>query len=185
MSASSTYGQPRWDGTPRWQQILLVLSLSLNLLIAGAVLGAIAMHRHQPRREIAAAGRPGAAMAMMGPVKKFAEGLSKQRRAELADVIAQHAASGAEFNKAIAPVRKEVADAILAAPFDSTRFEASLKRLYDSEAAARMAHVSVSAAFVEHLTNEERTSFLKTLNWMGIAGADKAGGDVQDAPKAP
>jgi len=70
-------------------------------------------------------------------------------------------------------IRREVADAILAAPFDKLKFEAALKRMYETEASARVANVSANSAFLEHLTDSERAAFVKLLNWPGLLGANK------------
>jgi uncharacterized membrane protein len=177
-----TLEQPRNDGTSRWLQLLLVLSLSLNLLIAGAVFGGAWVVRHHP--DGAMPGR-GPAMAMMGPLGKFVTTLKAERRAELREFIAKHQAGSGEFNKTMSSVRREVADVLLAAPFDPAKFEAALKRLYDAEAAARATNIAANSAFVEHLTDAERAAFLKSLNWPGVPGADKTLEEVPVPPKAP
>ena len=183
MSASTTYESPRSEGPARWQQILLVLSLSINLLIAGAILGAVGFHWRGGERP--GQMRPGPAMAMMGPVGKFAATLAPERRAELRDVLALHQAGAGEFNKAMMPARRDVAEAILAVPFDPKRFEAALKHIYESEAAARTAGIAASGAFVEHLTDNERAAFLKSLNWPGVPGSEKSAAEESTTPKAP
>jgi uncharacterized membrane protein len=183
VSASTTYESPRAKGPARWQQVVLVLSLSLNLLIAGAILGAVGFHWRGGERP--GQMRPGPALALMGPVGKFAATLAPERRAELRDVMALHQAGAAEFNKAMTPARRDVAEAVLAMPFDPTRFEAALKRIYESEVAARTANIAASSAFVEHLTDRERAAFLKTLNWPGVPGSEKSAAEESATPKAP
>jgi hypothetical protein len=47
VSAASTFDGSRTDSIARWLQILLVFSLSINLLIAGAVFGGAWVVRHR------------------------------------------------------------------------------------------------------------------------------------------
>jgi hypothetical protein len=99
--------------------------------------------------------------------------LSPERRAELHDVIVQHQAAAAEFNRSMTSARQQAADALLAVPFDRPKFEAALKHVYETESAARLANLSSNGAVVERLSDSERASFLKLLNWPGVAGAGK------------
>ena len=172
MTTASFSGNTRSDGVAKWLQLLLVVSVSVNLLIAGAVFGGTWVFRH--KFEPAGSMRGGPAMAMMGPVGKFVTTLSPERRAELREFIVLHQTATAEFNKSMLPVRREAAAAILANPFDRARLEAVVKRLYETEASARTANLASSSTFVEHLTDPERAAFLKELNWPGVPGAEKA-----------
>ena len=183
MSAATSFDGPRAGGLARWLQVLLVASLSINLLIAGAVLGGAWVARHHLGGG-GPMGRVGPAMAMLGPVGKFVGTLKPERRAELRDAIGQHQTAMAEFNAAMASVRNEAAEAIGQTPFNRAKFEAVLKRLYETEGSARSAGVASSGAFVEKLTGEERGAFVRILNWPGIRGTGLTAGAAADT-KAP
>jgi len=174
----------RFDGLARWLQMLLVLSLSINLLIAGAVFGGAWVAHHGLERP----GGPHAApvMALVGPLGKFFSTLPPERKAELRDVIQAHQASIAEFNKAMAGVRREASDALLAVPFDRAKFETALKHVYTTEAEARSAMTTAHGAILARLTDAERIAFVKTLNWPGVAGtSEKTAEEGPAATKAP
>jgi len=187
VSATSTLEPPRSQNLARWLQLLLVLSLSINLLIAGAVFGGLWLAHvvGHGQFEHGPPGHPGPAMAMMGPVGKFVATLTPERKGELREAIKAHQAAVSEFNKAMAGVRHEVVDALLAVPFDHAKFESALKHVYEAEAVARAANVPANAAFVEHLTDAERASFVKVLNWPGVKNTENAVGDTPAETKAP
>ena len=184
MTFASASDTPRSDVATRWLQLVLVLSLAVNLLIAGAVLGGAWVLRHGAgplgsMRQLAAG-------SMVGPpLARFIATLPPERRAELHDVIVQYQGAAADFNKSMAAARHEAADVLLAAPFDRAKFEAAAKRVFDAELAGRTAMIPVTGNIVEHLNGGERESFLRLLRWQqGIANDAKAA-ETAPGTKAP
>ena len=184
MSATSTFEAPGGAGSARWLQVLLVASLAVNLLIAGAVLGGAWVAHHHPAH--GGFGHPAMMPAgpMAGPVARFVAGLPPERRAQLHDVISGHQGAAAEFNHSLAGIRREAADAMLAVPFDKSRLEPLLRRLYDAESSAKAATIPASLAIVQNLTDAERAEFVKEMNWPGVRGAEKAP-ETAPGTKAP
>lgn len=158
----------------RWLQALLVMSLAVNLLIAGAVFGGAWVAHHRPPH--GGLGHPMMLPAgpMAGPVTRFVAGLPPERRAQLHDVITGHQGAAAEFNKSLAGLRREAADTMLGVPFDRTKLEPLLKRLYEAESSAKVATIPASVTIVQSLTDAERAEFVKEMNWPGVKGAEKA-----------
>ena len=182
MTLVSAPGPARSDLPGRWLRLLLVLSLAVNLLIAGAVLGGAWVMRHGGGP---GSMRPFAAGPAAGPVGKFITMLPPERRSALHDVIAQYQGASGEFNKGMAAARHEAGDALLAAPFDRARFEAAVKRVYDAELSGRTAMIPATGSFVEHLNGAERESFLRMLRWQQGVPPDNKAGDLPAGTKAP
>jgi len=184
VSATSTFEAPGGAGSARWLQVLLVASLAVNLLIAGAVLGGAWVAHHHPAH--GGFGHPAMMPAgpMAGPVARFVAGLPPERRAQLRDVIAGHQGAAAEFNKSLAANRRETFDAMLAVPFDRAKLELFLKRLFEAESSAKIATIPANVTIIQNLTDAERAEFVKEMNWSGVRGAEKAP-ETAPGTKAP
>ena len=104
--------------SPLWMRLLLGLSLALNLLVAGVVVGAIARH-DDPRRE-ASVRDPGGAPYLRALAREDRVALERQLRADMGPPRAAIAALRADFAEALRLLRTE--------PFDADAFAATLDR---------------------------------------------------------
>ena len=145
----------------RWLLPLLVVSLSVNLLIAGAALGGGWMLRHSAGRTEPGFGRDIAA----GPITRLIGRLSQQRQAELHSLITQQREAGAGPKQLLAAARRDAATVLLAEPIDPARLEAAMKHIAETELTARNATVSTTVALVAKLSLPERRLFLEQLRW--------------------
>ena len=180
---ASAQSLDRGDKPQRWWRGLLVASLALNLLIAGAVLGgAWVMRLHGGPFGVM---RHSAAGPVVGPVGRFIGALPPERRSALREMIAQYQGASVEFNHGMAAARHDAADALLTTPFDRAKFETALKRVYDAELAGRTAMIPATGNVVEHLTGAEREMFLHMLRWQQGVGVDGRAADASGETKSP
>jgi uncharacterized membrane protein len=142
----------RW---PRWKGILFVVSLALNLLVVGVVATAAIRHRLAPP--------PGYSQAT---VVTFARTLPEPRRRELWNATRAERLALRPYRAALRQARAEVRSALVAEPFDVTRFKAAHERLLDAELGARkVAHLLFESVALR-MTPDERRAFAR---WQPLA----------------
>lgn len=162
----------------RWLVPALVASLSLNLLVAGFVLG----HAGGPGRH-----RPGFGGPPMsgpaGPIGKFVGDLPSDRRDALKGLVDEQRKAQAALSPAVKTARRELAEALRAAPFERAKLEAALQKLAGAENALRMGTAGPTSQLVEKLTDPERANLERMLRRISAFMDD--GRDPETAPKAP
>ena len=154
--------------SPRWMRILLVVSLALNLLIAGAVVGMVLRGGPSP---------VGVRDVGIGP---FAAALSPEDRAALRrDFIARTTESGTSRRD-----RREAMRALLAAlraePFDPGALRAVLSRVSDRMSGRLDLGLSLIEGRIATMADADRQAFADRLERelrRGRRGA-ASGGDV-------
>jgi uncharacterized membrane protein len=131
---------------PKWLWALLVASLSANLLVAGAWLGAgWRMHRGWERH-----GGPDALRNM-----------PEERRQKLRSVLGERHREIAPRLKALREQRREAARLLEAEPFDKKAFVDAMTRYIDAEAKVRAEMQPIIAEAAGQMTAEERRAFLR------------------------
>ena len=164
--ASSKEGAPG-SGARRWLWPLLVVSLSLNLLIAGFALGGAWLHRHKP----AGVGmKPAGAVA--GPIGRIVARLPAERLAALKDLVRQHHDVASAGAVGVVAARKEVAGALEADPFDRPKLETALKHLNDAQQSAHGNAIQAAGALIEQLSPTERRDLIREMRWQDQGGAE-------------
>jgi uncharacterized membrane protein len=135
---------------PRWMWTLLILSLALNLLIAGIVMGSMWAVRR---------GGYWDAPMFFERTHRFMRGLPSERRAEIRRL-------SAEYRPQLRPHWRGVREARIAigrlieGEYTPPELDAALSELYDKEAKAREAARPMIAAMLKALRPEERRHFL-------------------------
>jgi len=162
----------------RWMLPALVASLSLNLLVAGFILGhAFGLGTRSP-------GPLGRLMnGPTGPIGKFVSELPPNRRAALQDVMQGQRNVAASFAPAVSAARRELAEVLRGAPFERTKLEAALQKLADAEHALRTGSAAATSQLVDKLTDPERSGLEHVLRRIAIAFDD--GKDPEPGVKAP
>lgn len=162
----------------RWLLPALVASLSLNLLVAGFVLGqAGGPGRHRP-------GFGGPPMnGPAGPIGKFVGDLPSDRRNTLKGLVDEQRKVQADLSPAVRIARRELADALRATPFERAKLETALQKLAGAENALRMGTAGPTSQLVEKLTDPERASLERMLRRISAFMDD--GREQETAPKAP
>jgi uncharacterized membrane protein len=164
----------RW---PRWKGILFVVSLALNLLVVGVVATAALRHRFAPPLGFAQA-----------TVVTFARTLPQPRQRELWDQTRTERLALRPYRAQLRRARAEVRGALVAEPFDVTRYKSAHERLLDAEIGARkVAHVLFEAMALR-MTPDERRAFAR---WQPLVerpwrrhGAGEKGSDADGEPAA-
>jgi uncharacterized membrane protein len=135
--------------TPRWILTLLFVSLALNLLIVGAVAGAVWRFR----------GPPPWAGAVIPNLIGYASTLPPERRRQLWRETAEERDHVRPFRRQVRAARAETLRALAAEPFDRERFVEAQARQADAEDQARAAVRQLYVKIAEILTPEERRAF--------------------------
>lgn len=133
----------------RWMLGLLVASLALNLLVAGALVGAIWRFRPPPPW----------AHAVTPNLIGYASTLSPERRKVLWERTAEQRRHLRPFRREVRAAREETLKALMAVPFDRAQFMAAQERQAEAENRARAAVQSLYAEIAASLTTEERQAF--------------------------
>jgi len=164
MTDTTPVGQPvgrRWT----WWQVLLVISLALNLFVAAAAATRFFYHPRSERMT-------GMSYLHLVPRKFFAD-LDRPRREELVAHVKEYRdrfREGREKSKAMA---ESLADALDAEPYDEARLRAAL----DQFSANGVDQIGLGAKavqdFISRLTPEERVLLAKRIRERAKGGKRK------------
>ncbi len=140
-------------GPSRWFWVVLIISLSLNFLIVGAVGGAMFAKRHDG---------PGFKQRKGGQgFRSFMRSLPEERRQLVRDFLKQHRQTTRSMWQEVRKARRDTAEIIRAAPFDETRFLESLNRTRELELQARTASQPALVELIQKLEPKERQKLLR------------------------
>ncbi|MBV1693965.1 MAG: periplasmic heavy metal sensor [Hyphomicrobiales bacterium] len=157
--------------TPRWLIVALVVSLALNLLIIGAVAGAML--------RFAGGGRWAAPPG--NNAIGFIASLPPERRRELVSRLTQPPQQVMMLRREMRQAARARAEAIAAEPFDRQRLVTAQQRFAEAETRlrARIGEIMIEAA--QNMTPEERRRFAR---WRGLGRAGSLDEETpQPAPK--
>jgi len=142
----------------RWVSVLLVVSLALNLLVAGVVLGTV-LRFH---------GGPGAAPPKFAPAlfRALPEKDRKALRADLEDEHRRGARNRSEYFK-------EMGDALRTVPFDAQAVRQLLDRQVRSNAETQSALQQKWLDRVAAMTDAERQAYADRLEKMAKSRREK------------
>ncbi len=164
MTGAAPVEQPagrRWS----WWQVLLVVSLALNLLVAAAAATRFFYH---PRSERMI----GMSYLHLVPRKFFAD-LERPRREELVAHVKEHRDRFREGQRKSKAMAESLADALDAEPYDEARLRAAL----DQFSANGVDQIGLGARaaqdFIQHLTPEERILLAKRIRERATGGKRK------------
>lgn len=152
----------------RWLLIALFASLGVNLLVAGAMAGAAWRFRHGPPMV------PMEMRAMNGNLLRFAGALPQPRRAQLWRETDEERRALRPLRAEVLAAQDDVRAALLAEPFDISRFEAAQAKVLAAEVKARSAAQKLFVVIAGKLTREERAAFAQAQ--MGGHGSSQGHG---------
>lgn len=144
---------PDGPAAPRWMRILLVVSLALNLLVAGLLVGA-ALGEGGPGRG------PRPAELALGPLARALD--EGDRRAILQDLHGHPGLQGLGRDRRNAGLR-EIAAALRADPFEPDRAKAALAAQAEEIAHAQSAVQDALIARLAAMSPEARRAFADRL----------------------
>jgi uncharacterized membrane protein len=134
---------------------LLIASLAINLLVAGAVAGTwLSTHRH-PRGGHGPNGGAGGEAGLMG----FLRTLPPERQTVVRSAADDVRPALRPIRQAAKAARLDVEAAITADPFNAATFKAAVLRLTEVESEARRAGVGMLIKSLEQMTPLERQKF--------------------------
>ena len=149
-------GEPR----PRWLSVVLLLSLAVNLLVAGAVAGHLLSGRyHMGYGPEAMRGEMGRMPDRPGEMvmRRMAVALPAEHRATFETAVADHRAQLAEAGRAVRDARMKVRDTLAGEPLDRAKLDAAFAELRArSQQLQAAVHATVSDA-AARLPVEART----------------------------
>lgn len=133
---------------PRWMWVVLVVSLGLNLLVAGVVASA-AWHFHA---------RGG--FGFQGRLAAYLSTLPPQRSEALQGIVSRAQPTLQPLRQEIRQTRREAAQIFAADPLDKEALAATHARLLDAEVRIRQAYAQLMTELAESMTVEERRAFI-------------------------
>jgi uncharacterized membrane protein len=162
-----------------WRTLLFV-SVALNLLAAGAVVGALGAGVRLERQA------PGAVVDRMPGPRAFLAALPPDTRAKMREELAESWVGSRQARQAAIQARREAFAAAATEPYDVARVRAAFARLRAADQAAiAVFHDNVANAFAE-LSPEERREALQALRRSAPAARRSAapaeGADPAAAP---
>jgi uncharacterized membrane protein len=149
MSATSAAPVPT-RRMPRWLLAILVVSLLVNGLIAGAVAG---------RKWGSEAHTPWPGSSVNAHLVGYAVTLPGERRREIWRATETLRNEMRPTRKLMQDARERAREALVANPFDPQRFATAQKELFDAEQSTRLATLKLIQAIAEKLTPQERAAF--------------------------
>lgn len=135
---------------PRWMTALLVISLALNLLVVGIVLGSAWAVRR---------GGYWDAPMFFERTHRFMRGLPPERRAQIRALFAEHKPRLEPHWREVRKARVEIG-ALIERGYTPEQFEAALDDLAAKELRARQAAKPMIASMLSTLAPRERLHFL-------------------------
>lgn len=165
---------------PRWLWALLVVSLALNLLLIGLMVGA-AVFRHRWGAPVLAGASP------FG----FLRTLPRERREEIRQLGRERLTSMRPMWQQAREARREADRLFTTEPFEAERFVQAHHRMLDLEATARKAGSQLMAETGARLSLEERRQMLQwrdrhgRRSGRGGRGSPDSDQDPPDQPPEP
>jgi uncharacterized membrane protein len=148
----------RWS----WLNVLLVVSLALNLLVAAA---ATARYFHQPPRERMA----GLSYLQLIP-RRFLSEVGHERRKELTEGLRAYRERYRLGNQDARKLAVAVADALAAAPYDEARLRAAIDDFNRNGTTVLGLGAEAALAFMRELTDEERLALARHIRERAESG---------------
>ena len=153
--AQSTAPRPR---KRNWLKILLIISVSINLLIAGAIISRFVA----VKRMIQAQGM-GAPGLMLRQSRYMMRTASRERRLELRGIIGPHRKVLSKSRDEIGRQRAGIARLLQAGTLDRDALRAALKQLNEAEDKAHMTVTGLREDFLLAMTADERRKFAEGM----------------------
>lgn len=158
MSAAPSASPSRWS----W---LLIVSLALNLLVVGAVAGAILSHSRRGGPWPGAGGKLfdqinfGKTLGGENGLRAFAQTLAPARRAALRPTFEEARQFFKPLRDKALALRDAAHTAFTAEPYDAAKAEKAAFDLFEAESTTRRAVVQYFSRLLAMLTPEERASY--------------------------
>lgn len=144
IGAASTTGTSRW---------LLIVSLALNLLLVGALLGGMLLDRGRRHG--------GGPEGVRGGLTAFVSTLPADRREALWEATRKQWGELRQMRKEARKARQAVDEALAAEPFDKAKLIAAQAQVAESEARIHGPTRALFADIAASMTAAERRAFLK------------------------
>jgi uncharacterized membrane protein len=163
---------------PRWMRITLIVSLAINLLIVGAMVGKKLTHKHR---------RPsfGSSRSLDLGIYSFSRSLPAERRTVIRKALRPERANLKPLRKQLKDARLEAADVLGAEPFDLEALKAVVEKITKAQANYRGAGAAMFLKTVTELTPEERLALSKRWKRIGRRHKRKKGEKPPTAPAIP
>lgn len=189
MTSEVTISPAKNKETPQWVWVLLVLSLAINLLIAGVFVGnAIATRNDGPSGKTLEgqstltpekagepnenddqfdANAPGSNEGIGFRRRHFIKNLSREKRAEIRQIFFAHLGELRPYWRDVREARRHVVELIERGGYSQDELSKAIDDLGAAEAKARKAAKPMIITILEKLDSNERMLFLKTFDGRG------------------
>jgi uncharacterized membrane protein len=128
---------------------MLIASLAFNLLVVGAVAGAMIFGPHGPRHR---GGSPGDEYGLMG----FTRALSADRKGPIRKAIKEQRETFKPLREAVDEARREAADVLVEEPFSKDKLKQAFDKINEADVKLKSAGQGMLLSTAEGLTPDER-----------------------------
>jgi len=136
------------DQTRRWLWRVLILSLSVNILVAGIFIGSQWTHHSRTAHDSRDHG-------IMG----FTKSLDAERRQVFQDMARSHRERGRELRKEVRSKQRAAMKLLKSVPYDRDQFVAALDEALQARTSARRELTERFVAMIDQMTDEERRAY--------------------------
>ncbi|WP_088343743.1 MULTISPECIES: periplasmic heavy metal sensor [Rhodomicrobium] len=153
-SAAAAPGPEIVRRTPRWIWILLIVSLSANVLVIGVVCGSMWAVRKGGLWDMPVA---------LERSQRFMDGLPAERRGEIKGIFFDYKARLVPYWREVRQARLAIGRLIEGGSYTGEELDVALNQLFQKEMAAREAAKPMVAAMLAQLNPRERVHFLSVF----------------------
>lgn len=159
-------------------KMLLVISLAINLLVAGALAGAAFLHkRHGGRFEPVFAG----AVMSPGEFFGFMRTLPAERRKAIRQAVIGERPKVQQLKANLKEVQRHLEALIVADPLDQAALDEANKRLWTAEGELRRMQLSLTSTMIALMSRQEREQLIAWRQSRGPMRGERGGGEVGEA----
>jgi uncharacterized membrane protein len=130
-------------------KLMLIASLAFNLLVVGAVAGAMIFGPHGPRHR---GGSPGDEYGLMG----FTRALSSDRRGPIRKAIKEQRETFKPLREAVDEARRQAAEVLVTEPFSKDKLKEAFDKINEADVKLKSAGQAMLLGTAESLTPDER-----------------------------
>jgi uncharacterized membrane protein len=144
-------GAPAGPQSPKERRLklMLIASLAFNLLVVGAVAGAMIFGPHGPRHR---GGSLGDEYTLMG----FTRALSSDRRGPIRKAIREQRETFKPLREAVDEARRQAADVLVQEPFSKDKLKEAFDKINEADVKLKSAGQGMLLNTAESLTPDER-----------------------------
>ncbi len=150
------------SNTSQKPQLWLLVSLALNFLLIGVLVGRLTAWPPHPPPKDRSMGRPGVAFSLP-QIGRIADQLSDETRQAFRTHMDDNRPEFRRLRKEMRAIRRQTFEALTSEPFDQKAFEAAIARQQEVQMQSQELAQTAMVAFMSGLSAEQRAEFVAAL----------------------